>query len=243
MDSCFTLVTGATSDIGRSICAKLEKKGYRLLLSDVFEESLLSVRSDLVYPERHLILPLDLTDVEQSRNILEEYLLKEDIFISHAVFAAGLFSVKPLRVINYEYLKRSFDISVFSVFLLCQVLASKKRNAKYLKSIVMISSISALRGTRGYSVYSAVKSSLLGLMKSLAAELAPNTRVNAILPGGIRTKATAFIYDNQTDLDPRYLLGEGTPSQLSDAISFLLSEEASWVTGQGIVVDGGYLIS
>ena len=243
MSVCYTLVTGAASDIGRSICSKLEEQGHCLLLTDLLEESLVELRKELVTPEKHLILPMDLSDVEGSKTILGDFLVRHQVCVSHVVFAAGIFSVKPLRVLQYEYLKKSFDISVFSVCLLTQVLVSKKINGDCLKSVVIVSSISALRGTRGYCVYGAVKSSLLGMMKSLAAELAPKTRVNAILPGGIRTRATAFIYDNQAEPDPRYLLGEGSPSNISDVVSFLISEDAKWITGQGIIVDGGYMIS
>jgi NAD(P)-dependent dehydrogenase (short-subunit alcohol dehydrogenase family) len=97
-------------------------------------------------------------------------------------------------------------------------------------------------GTKGYGVYGAVKAALLGLMKSLAAELAPRVRVNAVLPGGIRTRATNFLYEMQDAPDPRYLLGDGQKTDISDMVEFLLSDKSRWVTGQGFVVDGGLSI-
>ena len=87
-----------------------------------------------------------------------------------------------------------------------------------------------------------MKASLLGWMKSLAVELAPRVRVNAVLPGGIRTKTTSFIYDMQEAPDPRYLLGEGRKTDVSDMVDFLLSDKSRWVTGQSFVVDGGLTI-
>ena len=166
-----------------------------------------------------------------------------NIKISYAVFAAGIFAVKPLKLMNYEFIKKNFDIAVFSVMLLTQVLASKKFNGNNLKGIVMISSVSALMGTKGYITYSAVKASMLGMVKSLAAELSPNVRVNAVLPGAIRTRTTNFLYESQETHNPRYLLGDGQANDVSNAISFLLSDRARWITGQEIVVDGGFVIS
>ena len=120
---------------------------------------------------------------------------------------------------------------------------SKRINSKNLTGIVFLSSVSAVLGTKGYSTYSAVKAGMLGLMRSLAAELAPHVRVNAVLPGGIRTRATNFIYENQDASDPRYLLGEGQKTDIADMIDFLLSDKSRWITGQEFVVDGGLTIN
>lgn len=238
----FTLVTGATSDIGRQICATLEASGHSLLMTDLDEGALLEARSGLQHPEKHRIVPIDLSEVERAGTLLSDYLVREQLPVSHAVFAAGLFAVKPLRMADYAFVKRSFDVALFSAVELTRVLTSKKANADHLQGIVLISSVSALVGTKGYTVYGAVKASLLGWMKSLAVELAPRVRVNAVLPGGIRTKTTSFIYDMQEAPDPRYLLGEGRKTDVSDMVDFLLSDKSRWVTGQSFVVDGGLTI-
>lgn len=235
----YTLVTGATSDIGRQICSTLEKSGHHLLLTDLLPEALEETVQGLLYPERHRILSLDFSDVENAKIALQEFLVLNQLQVSHAVFAAGIFSVKPLRSVDYPFVKKSFDIALFSIIAIMQLLSSKKVNANSLESVVMISSVSAVMGTKGYSIYGAVKAAMLGLMKSLAAELSPKTRVNAVLPGGIRTKTTSFLFDSQEAPNPRYLLGDGNPSDIADVIDFLLSERARWITGQSFVVDGG----
>ena len=239
----YTLITGATSDIGKQICATLEAAGHSLLMTDLDKGVLLEARSGLQYPEKHRVLPLDLSEVEQAEATLTDYLVKEEIQVANAVFAAGIFAVKPLKLANYAFVKKNFDIALFSIFAITRVLTSKKVNADNLRSVVMISSVSAIMGTKGYGVYGAVKASMLGLMKSLAAELAPRVRVNAVLPGGIRTKTTNFMYEMQEAPNPRYLLGDGEKTDISNMVDFLLSEKARWVTGQEFIVDGGLTIN
>ena len=235
----YTLITGATSDIGKQICATLEASGHSLLMTDLDEDVLLETRSGLQHPELHQVLALDLSDVEQAEYTLTDYLVKEQLSVSNAVFAAGIFAVKPIKMTNYAFVKKNFDIALFSIFALTRVLTSKKTNADNLQGIVMISSVSAIMGTKGYATYGAVKAGMLGLMKSLAAELAPKVRVNAVMPGGIRTRTTNFMYEMQETPNPRYLLGDGEKTDISNMVEFLLSEKSRWITGQEFVVDGG----
>lgn len=239
----YTLITGAASDIGRQICATLEAAGHLLLMTDLDEGALMEARSSLQHPESHQILALDLSEVEQAEMILAGFLTKEQIQVSNAVFAAGIFSVKPLKLTDYAFVKKNFDIALFSIFAFAKVLTSKKVNADCLQGVVMISSVSAIMGTKGYTVYSAVKAAMLGLMKSLAAELAPRVRVNAVMPGAIRTRTTNFLYEMQEAPNPRYLLGNGEKMDIANMVEFLLSNKARWVTGQGFIVDGGLTIS
>lgn len=235
----YTLVTGATSDIGKQICMTLEQSGHHLLLTDLMSDALEDTVRGLQFPDRHRILSLDFSDVENAKTVLQEFVSSNQIQVSHAVFAAGVFSIKPLRSLDYPFVKKNFDIALFSIIAIMQLLSSKKMNGTSLESVVMISSVSAIMGTKGYSIYGAVKAAMLGLMKSLAAELSPRVRVNAVLPGGIRTKTTSFLFDSQEAPNPRYLLGDGNPSDIADMIDFLLSEKARWITGQSFVVDGG----
>ncbi len=239
----YTLVTGATSDIGRQICVTLEKNGHNLILTDLFSQALEETLKELSFPERHKILPLDFSDVEGAKSIMQDYLKINQIQVAYAVFAAGIFAVKPLRLLDYSFLKKNFDVAIFSTIAIIQLLSSKKVNSNNLESVVLISSVSAKMGTKGYCAYGAVKAAMIGMMKSMAAELSPGARVNAVLPGGIKTRTTSFLFDNMVESNPRYLLGDGNPTDIANVIDFLLSEKSRWITGQEFVVDGGLTCS
>ena len=239
----YILITGATSDIGKEICKTLENSGHHILMTDLSDNTLQETKAEMAVPDDHLALALDLSDVETAKEILSNFINNKHIAIEGIVFAAGILAIKPLRIIDYVTLKKSFDIALFSIFFISQLLISKKTNADNLKNIVMVSSVSAKMGTKGYTVYSAVKSAMLGLMRSMATELAPQVKVNAVLPGGIHTRTTDFMYKAQDTTDPHYLLGEGKTTDIANAIDFLLSDKARWITGQELIVDGGLTIN
>lgn len=235
----YTLVTGASSDIGISICQALEAVGHKLLLSDVSEDALVEARTRLQSPDLHLIMPLDLSDSENVAEVLSAFMADNQVNVSNAVFAAGIFAIKPIKLIDYGFLRKSFDIALLSIWGIMRVLIAKKTNCGYLRSVVLISSVSAKIGAKGYSVYGAVKAGMLGMMKSMASELAPNCRINAVLPGGIRTRTTNFIYEAQEAPNPRYILGDGDKADIANMVEFLLSDKSRWITGQEFIVDGG----
>jgi NAD(P)-dependent dehydrogenase (short-subunit alcohol dehydrogenase family) len=234
----YTLITGATSDIGRQICRTLENSGHLLLLIDKDELALIETVNELEYSKKHLYIQLDLSNTIDSISRLTDFIKCNDISIGYAVYAAGIFTIKPIKLIDYDFLKLNFNIAVFSAIMISQILASKKYNASNLKSIVFLSSISARIGTKGYVTYSAVKSSMIGAMKSMAIELSPRVRVNAVLPGGILTRATNFLRETMED-NPRYVLGCGDKADVANLVDFLLSDKSRWITGQEFVVDGG----
>jgi len=224
--------------MGISIASTLANHGYTLLLTDYANDALQQVLTSL--PGRgHLALPIDLSHSETVGNQLGKFITEQHISINSAVFAAGIFTMKPLRLLDQSIVQRDYSVSLFSTIELLKILCSKKINTDAFSSAVLISSVSAHVGTKGYVLYGSIKAGIVGLVKSLAVELAPKVRVNAVLPGGIRTRATEYIYAAQTEPNPRYLLGDGKPQNIADMVQFLLSNQASWITGQEFIVDGG----
>jgi NAD(P)-dependent dehydrogenase (short-subunit alcohol dehydrogenase family) len=131
---------------------------------------------------------------------------------------------------------------VLAAMEITRVLMRKNVNHKSLESIVFISSIASQFGAKGFTAYCASKAGLDGLMKALAVELGPEVRVNSVLPGGVRTPMTDAMFDDPATaerLTRDYPLGIGLPSDISDAVAFLMSAQARWITGHQLVVDGG----
>jgi NAD(P)-dependent dehydrogenase (short-subunit alcohol dehydrogenase family) len=149
-------------------------------------------------------------------------------------------------MVNTELFQTTFNINTISAALLTKVLMKKKVNHGMLKSIVFISSNISNFGAKAFSAYAASKAATDGLMRCLAVELAPDVRVNSVLPGGLRTGMTEHLYEN-TELIERmnntYPLGPGKTGDIYAAVNFLLSDEARWITGHQLVVDGGRTIN
>lgn len=239
----YTIVTGAASDIGKAISINLAENGHCILMIDIDKESMDNTIKLLPFSDKHLSLVVDFSNIEESEDIIKKFILDNNIEIKHAVFAAGIFSIKPLRMLTHNYFQKSFDIAVYSIIQIMQIVTSKKINKDNFESAVIISSIAAKVGTKGYVLYSGVKAALLGITHSLAVEFAPNIRINSILPGSIKTKATAFIYNSVENANPRSLLGEGQPIDIAKLINFLLSDNSRWITGQEFIIDGGCMIN
>ena len=120
----------------------------------------------------------------------------------------------------------------------------KKAN-KEGASVVLISSTAAIRGTAGTSVYSASKGAVLAATRSLAVELsARNVRVNSLVPGVVDTPMSenflsSLKSDQKEEIVQAHLLGVGQPEDIANSAVFLLSAKSKWITGTGLVVDGG----
>lgn len=228
------LITGSTSSIGEELAISLSKK-YIIILSGRDISKLSKLKSKLC-GENHFIWVCDFVNDNISLSLLE-FLNKFQIRPTHFLHVGGDFSISPIRLQKKEKTIETFHINVFSAVEIVSVL-SKKELKKELKNIVFFSSISALRGKPGYAVYSAAKSSLIGLTKSLAIELNP-IKVNCFVLGAIKTKATENILsDKEEILNSHIPLGLGKPNALNDWTSFLLDKN-NWMTGQELIIDGG----
>ncbi len=241
----FVLVTGATSGIGKEIAIQLSNN-YNVVLHGRNLEKLDNV-GDLCNPDNITLKWLNnLEDIDGVENSLVSFITRNSVEIFKFVHCAGVMKMAPLKMSTLGVLQQTFNVNVFAPNLICKVLTNKKANNSALNSTVFISSNISNHGAKAMSAYGSSKSALDGLMRSLAIELAPKVRVNSVLPGAVETEMTKDILANIEVRDRMlsvYPLGIGTPNDIYQVVSFLLSENARWITGQQFTVDGGRTIN
>ncbi len=240
-DEGYVLITGASSGVGRTMARELSGS-HRLILGGRDPDRLQQALGDCVSPGKHLAWRHDLADVENIAAGLGSLLAEHDASVSAFVHCAASLDVLPLRSLTTEMVADTFRVNVFSAMEIIKALTKKKLNKQQLRAVVFISTIASKFGAKGFSAYSASKGALDALMKSLAIELAPQVRVNSVLPGALRTPMTESMF-NDPDLVAKferdYPLGVGLPMDVIHAVEFLISDKARWITGQQIIVDGG----
>lgn len=236
----FTFITGASSGLGRELAIYLSRKNDLILNGR--DKTRLDETKNLCSDQHKIILwPYDLKNADRLENDFADF-IKGSYEIESFVHCAGTMSMSPLRSLNYEIVEEIFNVNIFSAMMIIKILASQKFNRKNLKSAVLVSSNISNRGARAFSAYGSSKAALDGLARNLAVELAPDVRVNSVLPGGMKTRMTQEIFDDEALINnaaKKYPLGMGTPADIIPTIEFLLSDSARWITGQNITIDGG----
>ena len=234
----YVFITGASLGLGRELSVYMSGKKDLLITGQ--DQARLEETKSMCSGEREVIAwPYDLSNLDSLESDLASFLKYP---VENFVHCAGAMSMLPLRSIDSEKLNQIFSVNVFSAAVIMKVLASKKVNGRNLKSAVMISSNISERGAKAFSVYGASKAALDGLVRNLAVELAPNVRVNAVCPGGMRSRMTEEMFADEEltrNAEGKYPSGFGKFMDIVPAVEFLLSDNARWLTGQSIVIDGG----
>ena len=185
----------------------------------------------------HSVLVCDLTDEEQLKEAVSQTEPLDGI-----VFSAGINEFVPVKYVKQEKIDKLFQTNYFSQLILLQMLLKKKLVNKGA-SIVFISSVSSEMGIPGTLLYASSKGAINSAVRVLASELSPrNIRVNAILPGIVRTEmlaGTNVSEEQFTEQEEQYPLGLGTPEDVGYAVIYHLSDASRWLTGQSMVLDGG----
>lgn len=238
------LVTGASDGIGKETSKTISELGGKVILVGRSEEKLHAALGELS-GEGHAAYAYDLKVLDGIDSFISDAVKKHGA-LDGMVHCAGESQVRPLKMCNPEFMKDIFDINYFAFIELVRAYAKKKNNNG--GSIVVMSSVGSRRGDKGKLAYTSSKAAVDGAVRTLAKELAEkNIRVNSVVAGMIKTG----IYDRYVEkngeeamqkfvLSKQYL-GVGQTDDIANAISFLLSDAAKFITGTGMVVDGGYL--
>jgi NAD(P)-dependent dehydrogenase (short-subunit alcohol dehydrogenase family) len=235
----FTLITGASSGIGRAIAVRLSPT-RPLILHGRDRVRLEQTRLLCSAPERHVLWQLDLNVVPSIAASLTSLLAERSV--EAFVHCAGTVTVLPMRNTDHKVAQTILNVNFLAAVEIVNVLLKKKINDRQLTNVVFISSIFSRFGARGHAAYCASKAALDGFMRALAVELAPAIRVNSILPGAMKTSMSLDSFSNPEILEKLnrdYPMGIGEPTDVAGAVEFILSSKARWLTGQQITIDGG----
>ena len=232
------LVTGASGDIGRSIAIALHDAGAKVIISGTRLEPLEALKSEL--GERAHIILCDLSDKDEVRLMLSkaiETLGSIDILINNAgITQDNLF----MRMSDDEW-SNVINVNLSSTMQLCRGVLRGMMKSRWGR-IVNISSVVGVTGNPGQANYAASKAGVIGMSKSLAYEVASRgITVNCVAPGFISSAMTDKLNDKQKDSIISSIPSKrmGDSKDVSAAGSYLTSNEASYVTGQTLHVNGG----
>ncbi len=238
------LITGASQGLGRAIAIHVSKLGAKVSLVARNEEKLNDTRSVLTENE-HNVFPFDLKNIEKIDE-LTSHIVGVGGPLNGFVHCAGIGDMRPLAMSKYEFLHNMMLINFYSFVELLRC-CSKKKNFLPGASFVGLSSIASRSGDKSKLAYCASKAAIDAATRCAAKELcSKKIRVNTVVAGLIKTEMYDMLVSNAGEEDSmkhmsRQYLGIGEPIDISNAVTYLLSDSAKFVTGTGFVVDGGYL--
>ena len=235
----YILITGASSGMG-ALCAKHFSNSHKLIMASENLEMLQDVLKECANPEQHILWHCNFaTERENIVQSLTDLLKQHDAVVDQYVHFAGLTKLLPLKTFSISNIDLIFNVNFFSILEIMKALL-KKSNAKALSNVVLISALVSERGNVGNSIYAASKGAMNSLVYTLARELAPDIRINALLPGAIETPMSKNLdADYIAEMTKDTPLGWGQPQDVINYVEFLLSDKAQWITGQTLFVDGG----
>jgi len=236
------LVTGASKGIGRAIAAALAASGAKVMLSsrkpDALDEAAAGMDGEVATFAANAGDP---DEAEACVAATVERFGKVDVLVNNAATNPYMGPAIDIDLARYD---KTFQVNLRGPLVWTQ-LAHRASMAEHGGSVINIASVGGLSVEPSIGVYNTTKAGIIYLTKTLAAELGPKVRVNAIAPGLVKTDFARALWEAHEDALARRLPTKrlGEPEDVAGAALFLASDLSSWITGHTLVVDGGALVT
>ena len=240
------IITGASSGIGRQCAIDCSRMGAKVAIIGRNEGRLDETLSQME-GKGHLKVAFDLTETDNIKSVVSDIVSKVGP-IKGLVCCAGISGILPLKLMGVKQQEQFFRTNVFSTIELTRQVLGLKNVSKDGASVIFFSSVMGVVGENAKSLYSMTKGALISASRSLAVEYSKrNIRVNCVSPGVVVTPINAsqpYIVDpdKRALLEAKHPLGLGQTKDIANACIFLLSDASRWITGQNLIIDGGYTI-
>jgi 3-oxoacyl-[acyl-carrier protein] reductase len=238
------IVTGASRGIGLGIAERLVEEGAKVVITARKQEALDEAVQHLGGPDVALAVAGKGDDQDHQADAIAKTL---DTFgrIDLLVNNTGINPVYgPMIELDLDAARKIFEVNVLSALSWTQHV-HKAWMSEHGGSVVNVSSVGGLKPAPGIGFYGSSKAMLIHVTQELAVELGPDIRVNAVAPAVVKTKfATALYEGKEEQVASTYPLKRlGVPEDVGGVVAFLLSEDAAWITGQTVVIDGGITLT
>ncbi|MGI8762127.1 MAG: SDR family oxidoreductase [Jatrophihabitantaceae bacterium] len=235
------LVTGASRGIGLAIAARIVAEGGRVVITARKPEGLATAIDDLGGTEHAVAIAGRAEDTEHQAEAVAAAVGefgRLDVLVNNTGINPAY---GPLTELPDSAARKIMDVNVLAALSWTRQALAAGLGGRGGAAVVNVASVAGLAPAPGIGYYGVSKSALIGLTVQLAAELSPRVRVNALAPAVVKTRFAAALYEaDEAAAAAAYPLGRlGEPEDIGAAAAFLASDDAAWITGQTLVIDGG----